>query len=48
MRKLYEEPQLEIERFVFEDIITASGLGGDDNGSGDGDFSGEDQVIPGL
>lgn len=48
MKKLYEEPQFDIERFAFQDIITASGLGGEDNGSGDGDFSGDDQVIPGL
>lgn len=34
MKKMYEEPQLEVERFTFEDICDGSaniGLGGDGN-----------------
>lgn len=43
MKKYYENPMLDIECFRFEDILTASGLGGDagiDNGGLDGDDDG--------
>ena len=39
MKKSYESPELEIERFVFADILTLSGE--TDTGSGEGD-GGED------
>lgn len=27
MKKVYESPLIEIERFLFEDLLTASGIG---------------------
>lgn len=48
MKKWYVEPELEIERFLFEDIITSSGLENDNTGAPDGEYGEEDEVIPGL
>lgn len=43
MKKLYEEPQLDIERFIFEDITTGSEIGGGD-GKPDLEGDGEEQL----
>lgn len=37
MKKIYESPDMEIERFLLADIITVSGEGEEGIGSGDGE-----------
>lgn len=37
----YEKPQGEVIIFDVEDIITTSGMGGDDGGDNDGKWSGD-------
>lgn len=43
MKKIYEEPQVDVERFVFEDICDMSGTDPNipDNGKEDGSLEGK-------